>query len=148
MTDNGIYYKQPLLKKMRIADIIKYASEITLYPADAIKSKSRIQPLVRIRFAIFTVAREMGYSYPHIARYMNKDDHTTIIHGCEQSKILEMVNPEFNNFLMCLRMKINGHIAEPLNDNFQEKRYVPENYATIKGVKYFWDQEKDEVLVA
>lgn len=148
MTDNGIYYKHPLLKKMRIADIIKHAAEISKYSTEAIKGHSRVRPLVRVRFAIFTIAREMGYTYPHIARHIDKRDHTTIIYGCQQSAILQEIDHDFNSFIIRLRKAVSEHVPNLLNDNIKETVFIPEKHVTIKSAKYFWDEEQQEVMVA
>ena len=50
---------------------------------DCIFGNSRKKDVCHARHEVMWALREMGFSYPRIARVLGRD-HTTIIHGCRQ----------------------------------------------------------------
>lgn len=77
--------QQTPTRRARVDDIITLAARIWEIDRAAILSKSRIIKTVRVRQAVFMVAREHGHSYPHIGMRCGGRDHTTVIHGDRKS---------------------------------------------------------------
>lgn len=80
--------------KPTVRDIVRAASFVSGFTANEITGQRRFAPLVRIRQAVCLVAREQGYSYPQIARTMDRD-HTTIMHGCDRAEAFAERDPAY-----------------------------------------------------
>ena len=68
------------LHRNRVLELIDAVSAETGIPAKQIRGRCRKAHIVRARQIVMYEARQLGLSYPQIARAMGKD-HTTIIHG-------------------------------------------------------------------
>jgi Bacterial dnaA protein helix-turn-helix len=90
------------MKRVRVVDIIAVASQLSHHTAGDILSRARHKPLVLTRFAIYTVARENGHSYPVIGKILGRD-HSTVLHGCKVCEIFARDRPSFGKFLADLR---------------------------------------------
>lgn len=76
-----------LTEKQRIQIITRAAG----YTKVQICSPSRKAPLVRARQSVMAYLKDdLGYSYPVIGRYLNRD-HTTVLHGVRKHRELELV---------------------------------------------------------
>lgn len=112
----------------RIADLVTLTTSITgIVPRD-ILGKDRCRMFARARFAIFTVAREFGHSYPYIGRNVGGRDHSTVISGCEKAQILIEREPEFAAMVDRLRQ------AALASDPFIE-REPARGHVILSGVK-------------
>lgn len=98
--------------RARIADILFHAAKLSGFTVDQIKSKARKRPLIRVRQAIYLIAREQtrpdgefvvhAHSFPQIGMAMSKD-HSTVIHGCEQAAQFVKRDEGFAEFVADLR---------------------------------------------
>lgn len=88
---------------LRIADLVTIASRMTGVPEVNIKGQDRLLPFVLIRHAIWSVAREWGYSYQSIASATGRKDHTTVRHSVVSANVYEKKWPELPQFVDTLR---------------------------------------------
>jgi len=94
-----------------VADIISKASILSGISIEDIRSPSRVKHLVEIRSAIVWVARQYctklsgqdRFSYPRLARALNREDHTTIMNMLTKFKSYAMRNPELRAFAASLK---------------------------------------------
>jgi len=85
----------------------------TKYSVEEICGDRRTKKLARVRFAIFFVARENGFSLPHIGSLLCKH-HTSVMYGCEQAEILYERDDEFKRLVDQLR---NPETIKPVPAN-------------------------------
>lgn len=85
-------------RRPRIADIVTLASRLSGVPREAIIGAGRHRPVVRVRQAVYYVARASGYSYPQIGARMNKD-HSSVIWGAGQAMEWAERYPEYDSFI-------------------------------------------------
>jgi hypothetical protein len=89
--------------RIRIIEIIRYASEVTRVEQDKIIGQSRKAFYVNIRNAIALVAHEQGWSYPAIGRVIGGRHHTTILHGVRRAAAMMKGDREFAELVKILR---------------------------------------------
>jgi len=109
--------------KVRVADIVAIASDITGYRAEAITGRSRKRFIVRVRQAVYFVAREQGHSYPDIGRRLGRD-HSTVITGRETAINFMGRSPKFARLVDALSRRVNQQ-SQP----FADARLVPQRVA-------------------
>ena len=79
-----------------VASLLEKASRVTGYTAEQLKARRGKAPLVQARFALWLAARRRtGKSYPVLAKLLNRDDHTTIHHGCCRAIEMERTDSNF-----------------------------------------------------
>lgn len=66
-------------------NVIAAAAYLTGTTPQAIKGSSRLSSLVRARRLVAVILREHGFSYPKIARALNRD-HSTIVHAVREAE--------------------------------------------------------------
>jgi len=81
----------------RIADIITIASRLTEVPEADIVGRRRWLHLCAVRFPVYAVAREWGYSYTAIGRIVNRD-HSSIMHSVNNRDRFESYIVDFADF--------------------------------------------------
>jgi len=62
-----------------------------------LKSKHRYREIVELRMIYCTLARQMGYSFIEIGKYLDNKDHTTIMHNIKSFKNLMQTCNVFRN---------------------------------------------------
>ena len=91
-----------------ILDII--CKECNVSPED-IKSSRRNQELSNARFIFMYLCRVIiDMTYDDIAKYLNRKDHTTVMHGYRKIKEEMASNPEFEIKVNNIKNKINSQI--------------------------------------
>lgn len=68
-------------RKARVSDILALASAASGVPESVLMSPRRTRETSRVRFAIYTVAREHGHSLPRIAHFTQRADHSSVMYG-------------------------------------------------------------------
>lgn len=92
---------------------------LTGYKMASIKKKGRKQKVVRVRHAIAKALRERtDWSLPRIARFLGRNDHTTILHACRVAVEREKEDLKFARLLAALR------VCEPRTLGALEKAYA------------------------
>lgn len=86
------------MSRARVSDIITIAARISGVSAQAIIGMGRTRPVVRVRQAVYFVARENGHSYPQIGVRMNRD-HSSVLHGVSAAMDWADRFPEYATFL-------------------------------------------------
>lgn len=66
------------------------ACNFDVYFNDMVSNRRRSDLALARQIAMYTVRKKLKLSYPKIARYFNKKDHTTVIHA--EAKIEAMRN--------------------------------------------------------
>ena len=74
---------KPVKRRARVADILALASKLSGVAIRCLKGRERYRRLVVVRFAVYTVAREQGYSYAQIGKIVGKEL-STVKYGCKQ----------------------------------------------------------------
>lgn len=67
-----------------VRDILVACSRVTGFPVARLISQQRRKELVSARHAVVLVARDLGFSFPHIGRVLNRD-HTSMLHAIRVS---------------------------------------------------------------
>lgn len=62
---------------------------------ERLRGSLRLRPFVRARQAFMLLARREAYSFPQIGRFLNRRDHTTVMHGCGRARKLMAEEPAF-----------------------------------------------------
>ena len=106
------------VKRALVADIIALASKLSGIAVRRIKGKEQYRPLVRVRWAIYAIAREHGHSYPRIARMFGKD-HSTVVHGCQSLPDHTSRDPVYAAFVAELREVAQASAAAPFHAQIQ-----------------------------
>lgn len=96
---------------IRVRELIRAASDVTLTPIADITGPSRYSMHTRLRFGIAKVARENGRSFCEIGRALGGRDHHTIIHAVSRADQLEASCPDFARFIGGLRAVAMGRAA-------------------------------------
>lgn len=145
--ENEIFEER--IKKIRMTDLIQYSAILSNETFEDIVSQCRLQTLVRVRFAIIKIGREMGYTYPHIAKYLGNRDHTTIIHGFRQCNNLILYDDDFREFFDKLKSCIINHSPQQLG-NLKNNIQIEDSHCVASKKKeriYIWDDELEEIFV-
>jgi chromosomal replication initiation ATPase DnaA len=85
-----------------VQNLVREVERLEHIPANHIFSKSRRRELAEARWAIMLVAQSRGCSCPSIAKSLNRDDHTTVIHGLRRAADLRSRDPGFAALVGCL----------------------------------------------
>lgn len=88
----------PIPRQARVADVIAVASRMTGIGHDALLGHNRKKQIMRVRQAIYLVARRCGHSYPQIGTVMDRD-HSTVIHGTRVAEIHIERDPAYAAFV-------------------------------------------------
>lgn len=91
------------LRAAPVRDIVNFAALLSGLRAQDIRGPSRLATFVRVRWAVYLVARENGHAYTHIGRCIGNRDHTTIINGVEKAPRYAAADPLFAQFVSELR---------------------------------------------
>lgn len=84
--------------------IAREVFRLTGYKLETIRKPGRPQKIVRVRHAIAKALRERtDWSYPMIARYLGRTDHSTAIHACTMADERVEQDPKFARLLTALR---------------------------------------------
>lgn len=145
--ENEIFEER--IKKIRMTDLIKYGAILSNETFEDLVSPCRLQTLARVRFAIIKIGREMGYSYPHIAKYLGNRDHSTMIHGFKQCNNLILHDSNFREFFDKLKSCIVNHSPEQLS-NLKNDIQIEDSYSVWSKKRepiYIWDDESEEIFV-
>ena len=67
---------------------------------DELLSPKRTDELAQARFAAMLVLRRRGYSFPRIAMILNRDDHTTVMHGVGRALYMERESGNYRDAVM------------------------------------------------
>lgn len=67
-------------RKARVQDIVTLAARMSDFSAEDILGNRKHKHLVRVRQAIYYVARQQGHSFPLIGARLNRD-HSSVMHG-------------------------------------------------------------------
>ena len=89
-----------------ISDAVRFASSLTGYTPQSIIGKSRMRVVVRVRFAVYLVAHEIGHSYPNIGKYIGGRDHSTVIYGVQQARLIAERDAKFAKLIADLRSRM------------------------------------------
>jgi len=145
--ENEIFEER--IKKIRMTDVIKYGAILSNETFEDVVSPCRLQKLARVRFAIIKIGREMGYSYPHIAKYLGNRDHSTMIHGFRQCNNLILYNDDFRKFFDKLKLYIINHSPQQLSNLKNNIQIENSHYVGSKKKEpiYIWDDELEEIFV-
>ncbi|MEI6886711.1 MAG: chromosomal replication initiator protein DnaA [bacterium] len=85
-------------KNVRVQDIIKRVSEEYGIMVSEIKSARRTKETALARqICMYILREEYRYKLEQVATFLNKSDHTTIIHGVEKIKQKLQVEPQFKS---------------------------------------------------
>lgn len=76
------------MKRPMVHEMVRSASRMTMLNEREITGEGRQRVLVRVRWAIMLIAREYGFSFPHIGRALGGRDHSTVWSGVDQAKYL------------------------------------------------------------
>lgn len=74
------------MSRVSVRSLIEAAAVVFEIDADDITGKCKIAPFVRARQAVFLIAREEGFSFPHIGWRVGRRDHTTVLSGCRTAE--------------------------------------------------------------
>lgn len=145
--ENEIFEER--IKKIRMTDLIQYGAILSNEAFEDVVSPCRLKALVRVRFAIIKIGREMGYSYPHIAKYLGNRDHTTMIHGFRQCNNLILYDDDFKEFFDKLKSYIVNHSSQQLS-NLKNNIQIKDSHCFVAKTRepiYIWDDELEEIFV-
>lgn len=74
---------------------IPFLPRIFKKPILSLGDRSRMRELVELRHIFFYIAKSFGFSLSSIGIYLNKRDHTTVIHGIRTFRDLVETDPNF-----------------------------------------------------
>lgn len=94
---------EQIVRRARITDIIILASKLSGFDPKVITGYGRSGPVVRVRQAVYRVAREHGHSFPLIARVMGGRDHSTVMWGAERMRMHYNYDESYKAFVDGLR---------------------------------------------
>lgn len=96
-----------------IADIIAAAAMITRIPVASILGKGRGFSVIEARFAVYSIAREQGYTVAQIGRRMNRHP-TTVSAGCRRIAQYAQDDPVYAWLIQEIRRKAEKQAARGL----------------------------------
>ena len=102
--------RKPVARKALVADILALAAALSRISPRTILRQNRFRHVVLVRFAIYFVAREQGYSYEQIGRKLDRDN-STVSHGCRQVAKYTDSDREFAWFVDALRRNVAKALA-------------------------------------
>lgn len=82
------------MSRLTVSDLVDAAAAVTLYSRDELVSPCRRRAVVRVRQAIFYLARQQGHSFPAIGQRLGRD-HSTVIHGCQMAAAVMRDDPYY-----------------------------------------------------
>lgn len=85
-----------------------------------LKSSCRRRELVELRQFFSAIARQMGMSLTNIGIYLNKRDHTTIIHNIRQFKNLMETDANYRSRFSIVLNYIKERHEPPVMDDFDQ----------------------------
>ncbi|NPV88084.1 chromosomal replication initiator protein DnaA [Coprothermobacteraceae bacterium] len=75
---------------------------------DELKSSKRSQDLVVPRqIAMYLIRQHTDMSYPEIASFFNKKDHTTVMHAIDKIKDAQLNNPNIRHYMADIKKRLN-----------------------------------------
>lgn len=90
-------------KKVSVPQVIKLvAKEFDLSVVDLKGSRRTKEVAMARQVCMYLLREELHYKLEEIAKFLNRKDHTTIIHGIEKVKSMRLVDESFRNQLIGL----------------------------------------------
>ncbi|AIT81623.1 helix-turn-helix domain-containing protein [Novosphingobium pentaromativorans] len=87
----------------RVADIITIASRLTGVSEHHIRGASRKREYIAVRFAVYAVSRDQGFSFPEIGAFVGGRDHSSVINGVRQIPTYERIFPNLAPLMDAMR---------------------------------------------
>lgn len=101
------------MRKARVREIAVIAARLSGLPLADIAGKTRLQPIARVRQAVYLIAYEHGHSMPRIGSILRRD-HSTVLHGRLKAMVMAQECPDYAEFIADLRAE-SATIREPLD---------------------------------
>ena len=91
---------QPKTKTISPEKIVESVCQFYNIPQDNLIKQGRSKYIVLPRqITMYLLRTEMNYSFPRIANFLNKKDHTTVIYGCKKIEIQAQNSPNLQSDL-------------------------------------------------
>lgn len=87
------------MTRVKIADITGAACRLTFMSKGDLTSPRRVQYIMRVRQAVYFIARQHGYSYRTIGGALGGRDHSTVVRGCEIAEIMIERKPVYRSLV-------------------------------------------------
>jgi chromosomal replication initiator protein len=102
------------------SDIIyETAKAFSVKPSDLV-SRKKPGGIMPARFALYTIFRRRGASYPQVARWCNRKDHSTIMYGIDRAQYIM----EKDDFYRETIERISSMRALPLDSNDNDEPHI------------------------
>lgn len=88
---------------VRLSDIVTIASRLTGAPLSHIMGENRNRNICAVRCAIYTVARDYGYSFPQIGAHVGARDHSSVINSLRSTRRFQHAFECFEEFVEAVR---------------------------------------------
>jgi hypothetical protein len=128
------------VSRASVGDITELGALISGVTVQAIKGKSRLDMLVRVRHAICLIAVEIGHGIAHTGRCLDRD-HSTVMNSLEKAKILIEKDEVFAAFVSQLRFAVM--VRRPVTKFQGVRRFAVDPERDVKPVSGALRQEAE-----
>ncbi len=78
--------------------LVDRASEIRGVDPRRVAKRERTHSISYTRFGVVWVMRQLGFSYPRIAKALSFEDHTSVIHAERRAEQFRRDDPDYRDF--------------------------------------------------